>query len=216
MSQKYSLVLGSQSPRRKELLGLLKIPYEIVVLPTTEEVPEGDPVKFVEHVASRKCDVIWAQLKKRPNFSTVYFPLLITADTIVVLQGKILGKPDDREDARRILSQLSGNEHSVYTSVMLQTLDMENKKIRQRCFTVQSRVVFSEISRSIMDHYLDTGESLDKAGAYGIQGPSLTFVKEVYGSYANVVGFPLVEFVAELKQFVLADDQTLWSKFHGG
>ena len=196
-NSKIKLILASGSPRRKELLGHLNLPFEII----TSHVPEGssetDPVKFALEIARLKGEAVFNELLiSRPleNF------LVISADTIVCLDGKILGKPKDAHEARSFLSELSGRTHSVFTAVAV-------KLVRDRAsdsfsFVDESQVSFENIDESLMNNYLNTGDSLDKAGAYGIQGPSLTFISQVHGSYSNVVGFPLSRFIIETKDFL--------------
>lgn len=121
---------------------------------------------------------------------------IVAADTIVCLDHVIYGKPKDRSDAKKILEKLSNRTHSVFTAVSLRLI--ENGEISTYSFIEESKVSFNTISRELMERYLDTGDSLDKAGAYGIQGPSLTFISKVDGDYANVVGFPLSRFVKEM------------------
>jgi septum formation protein len=124
---------------------------------------------------------------------------VVSADTIVCLDGKIYGKPSGRAEARTFLSELSGRTHSVFTavSVLARFSDSEH----EFSFVEESKVTFSPISSALMESYLATGDSLDKAGAYGIQGASLAFISRVDGCYANVVGFPLSRFVAESEKF---------------
>jgi septum formation protein len=193
MSAKYKMILASQSPRRKELLGHLGIPF--FIQPShVEEVSEAtNPIDYSLDIALLKGRDIALQNKSSPE------SIIVSADTIVVHKKIIYGKPQSPEDAHRMLSILSGETHSVYTSVVLIGLGKE------KTFSVESRVTFSKIAKSIMDHYLTTKDSLDKAGAYGIQGNALTFIENLEGSYSNVVGFPLSHFIKELKTFLNLD-----------
>ncbi len=193
MTNKIPLILASSSPRRKELLGHLKIPFEIQTKHVEEISSETDPVKFSADIAHQKGNIV-------AKHCALDKALIISADTIVVYNGKIYGKPVDQADAKKILSELSGNTHSVFTAVCIILKDGNQFKKHQ--FVEESKVSFNKITDHLMNLYLSTKDSLDKAGAYGIQGPSLTFISKVDGDYANVVGFPLSRFVIEMEKFL--------------
>jgi septum formation protein len=201
------LILASASPRRKELIGYLGIPFEIKTSNVPEESFETDPVKFSLEIAKLKGEAVLKELIKVESLAPIY---VISADTIVCSAGKIYGKPRNREEAREFLTELSGRTHSVFTSVSAQFL--LNGKLEVLDFTEESKVTFNDINIQLMENYLDTGDSLDKAGAYGIQGPSLTFISRVDGDYANVVGFPLSRFVVESQSFFksVLNHEELW------
>jgi septum formation protein len=188
---KYRLILGSQSPRRKELLTWAKIPFKIVTVDLAEESNEENPIDVAIDIAFQKGSAVYHSISEEEN------GFVISADTIVVLGEKIYGKPKDREDAKRILTELSNNTHQVITAVCFLFKDSHNK-LRVHKFYDQTDVTFNEITAELMENYLNTGDSLDKAGAYGIQGPSLTFISKLGGSYSNVVGFPLDKVLSEL------------------
>lgn len=198
---KYKLILASQSPRRKELLGFLNIPFTILPSEIDENSESTDPVIFSQEIALAKAIHI-----KTQNSNDIDNAVIVSADTIVVIDQKILGKPKGIGDAKAMLLELSGREHSVFTSVAL--LFKNNKKV----FTVETKVTFDKISSSLLDNYLKTNDSLDKAGSYGIQGEALTFISKVDGSYSNVVGFPLSHFVSELSDFLSLDLEKDWKK----
>jgi len=195
-NSRIKLILASASPRRKELIGYLGIPFEIKTMNVPEESSETDPVKFSLEIAKLKGKAVVTELNKMQGLAPLY---VISADTIVCSSGKIYGKPKNRDEAREFLTELSGRTHSVFTSVSAQLLI--NGKLKVLDFTEESKVTFNHINTQLLDNYLDTGDSLDKAGAYGIQGPSLTFISKVDGDYANVVGFPLSRFVMESERF---------------
>ena len=184
---KLKLVLASASPRRKELLGHLQLPFEIVIKNIPEESHFTDPVNFSKHIAQMKGEAVFQE--RTDNC------LVISADTIVSMGNRIYGKPANEAEARIFLSELAGKTHSVFTAVTL-NLRHENQ-IFSNSFVEESKVTFNRITPELMDRYIATKDSLDKAGAYGIQGPSLTFISKVDGDYANVVGFPLSRFVLE-------------------
>ncbi len=209
-NSKLKFILASASPRRKELIGHLKVPFEIMTLNIPEESDSIDPVEFSQEIATAKGDAVFQSLLKKDSHGSYY---VVSADTIVCLNGKIYGKPRDRDEARVFLNELSGKAHSVFTAV---TINLAiNGKQSSRSFVEESKVTFNKISHALMERYLDTGDSLDKAGAYGIQGPSLTFISKVEGDYANVVGFPLSRFVVESEKFLRENfpNEDLWLNF---
>lgn len=204
---KIKLILASASPRRKELLAHLKVPFEIIALNPAEESLATDPVQFAREIAEIKGKVVLEKLIAERGEESFF---IVSADTIVYKNGKIFGKPKDRLEARKFLTDLSGETHSVFTVVSL-NLYYENKKY-SKSFAEESLVTFNSIPDYLMDKYLDTEDSLDKAGAYGIQGPSLTFISRIEGDYANVVGFPLSRFVIESENFLkpIFPGENLW------
>lgn len=207
-SGRYQLILASGSPRRKELLSHLEIPFEIVVSDIEEVSEHRDPVAFGEDIARAKGEAVCRELAAREGFSKRFFPLVVAADTLVALGEKIYGKPKHIDEARVILRELAGQTHQVVTSVFLARLDFESKSWEKRVFSVSTMVTFKDMSDDILEAYLATGDCLDKAGAYGIQKQGLTFVDQLEGSYSNVVGFPLSDFVDELRAFLgLKDDR---------
>lgn len=196
-NSKLKLILASTSPRRKELLGHLKIPFEILSENVPEDTDLTDPSSYCRYLSQIKGSAVAQKLKiKNPKESF----LIVSADTIVSLGDRIINKPADRNEARDILNVLSGKTHSVFTAVTL-LLIHEGKEV-SHSFVDESRVSFDKISHEVMERYLDTGDSLDKAGAYGIQNGSLMFISKVEGSYSTVVGFPLSRFVKEVESFL--------------
>lgn len=195
---KLTMILGSQSPRRRELLSWLKIPFIIKTADLDEISNETEPTRIAVDLALQKARAVYVQVKE--EYKNAF---IISSDTIVVLDHKIYGKPKDRDEARSILSELSGRTHQVITGV---SFIFNNK---EHLFFDSTEVTFNQITPDLMEAYLDTKDSMDKAGAYGIQGPSLTFISKVNGSYSNVVGFPLDKIIKELK-FVLGED---WRKY---
>lgn len=200
-SDKFNLILGSQSPRRKQLLSWLNIPFTILTADLDESSEETASEKIAMDIASQKAHAVLAKGSHIKN------AFIISSDTIVVLNEKLYGKPKDKEDARAILSELAGHTHEVITGVSFLFHD-ENNKLREHLFYDSTEVTFTEISKELMNSYIETEDSLDKAGAYGIQGPSLTFISKLSGSYSNVVGFPLDKIISEMS-IILGDD---WRK----
>lgn len=176
-----ALVLASQSPRRRELLGLLGIAPEVRPALTDETPREGEtPEAYVRRVAAEKAGAVAGAL-------------VLAADTAVVLGGEVLGKPRDAGEARRMLRALSGRTHRVLTAVCVRRAAPP-----WLCEAlVESQVDFAPLSEAQIDWYVATGEPLDKAGAYALQGAGGAFVRQVRGSVSNVVGLPLHE-AAEL------------------
>ena len=193
---KIKLILASASPRRKELLAHLQLPFEVKTLNIPEESLHLNPVDYCMEIAAMKGDAV---LHHQINYDPSVPFMVVSADTIVCLADKIYGKPRDRDEARNFLRELSGKTHSVFTAVKVSLYYQE--EIGSFSFVDESKVAFNHISPELLENYLLTRDSLDKAGAYGIQGPSLTFISEVNGSYSNVVGFPLSSFVTEAEVF---------------
>ncbi len=182
-----NLILASQSPRRKELLGLLNIPFSIRVADIDETMEAGgDVAQQVALLSRRKAEAIDRQADD----------VVIAADTIVVIDGKILGKPKDDADARQMLHSLSGRAHQVMTGLTV----LGNGKCISH--TEITDVIFRELTTQEIDDYVKTGECNDKAGSYGIQGGAAPFVQSICGDYYNVVGLPVCRLSQLLKQFM--------------
>ena len=187
---KYKLILGSQSPRRKELLRASFINFDIITS-NIEEISHKEEIsEIVMDLANQKASAVLD--KCRGEYEN---PLVLGSDTIVVIENEILGKPKSRSEAREMLLKLSGKKHKVLTGVSLVSL---NKTIQ---FFDETIVEFEEITEDLMELYLDTEESMDKAGAYGIQAFALAFIKRVEGSYSSVVGLPVNLVIQKLKEF---------------
>jgi len=194
----YRLVLGSKSPRRKELLGWLQIPFVVEVSPIEEISAKIKPQMIAEDIAQKKGQDILQKLIK-DNFKQ---QLVVSADTIVCIDHEILGKPKDITEAKNMLMRLSNREHDVITAVYLGKYNQCMQDGCGKVFSCKTKVHFKKIDQDLLQNYLDSGDSMDKAGAYGIQGQSLTFIDRIEGSYSNVVGFPLDMFIDELKNFL--------------
>lgn len=178
------IILASASPRRKELLERYNVPFCIIKSDVIENIEPGlSPKEVVKYLSKIKaCDVF----DKHPN------DFVIGADTIVVIDDLILGKPKDRNDARRMLSLLKGRAHSVMTAVTFASSN-EIKTIIS-----ESRVYFKDISEEEINDYIDTAEPYDKAGAYAIQGMAAKFISHIDGDYNTIVGFPIDLVIEEL------------------
>ncbi len=189
--QKYNLILASGSPRRQMLLDGLDLSFEIKVKSIKEIYPPDLSINEVpEYLSKLKVNAYNVENLKDND-------ILITADTIVVLKGKIIGKPKSKTDAKEILQKLSGNKHTVITGVCLTS----NK--RQRVFSSSSRVYFREISTQDIDYYVEEYNPIDKAGAYGIQEwIGYIAIEKIEGSFYNVMGLPTQLLYEELIKFV--------------
>ncbi len=186
---KYDIILASNSPRRKELLAQMEVNFRVLVRDFDENYPETVKAKNVPEYL--------AQLK-----STVYSDLLqentmiITADTVVVHNKQILGKPRDEAEAREMLSRLSGNVHKVISAVAITT------KNRKTIFSEKTKVLFAHLTADEIDHYIKKYAPLDKAGSYGIQEwIGSVAIERIEGSYQNVMGLPTQRLFQELKAF---------------
>ena len=187
---RYNIILASNSPRRKELLSGLNIPYKIKTLPDIDEsYPDnliGEDIAI--YIAKEKANAYLDQLDGNT--------LLITADTIVLLDGKIYGKPSDDTDAKQMLHDLSGKTHQVITGVSITT------KEKQESFGVSSEVRFAKLEDDEIEYYVSNYKPFDKAGAYGVQEwIGYVAVEYISGSYFNIMGLPIQRLYRELKKF---------------
>ena len=182
-----NLILASQSPRRKELLGLLGIPFTIQVSRADETMEPGkSPARQVAEVSRRKALAAVVSVED----------VVIAADTIVVCDDEILGKPKDRTDAVRMLKMLSGRTHQVMTG-----MTVRHGSQLYSCTEITD-VTFRELSGREIERYADSGEPMDKAGAYGIQGGAAVFAEKLCGDYYNVMGLPVCRLVQVLQELV--------------
>lgn len=182
------LYLASQSPRRKELLTLAGLAFKVLVSGCDENVPEGlSAEQTVQLLAEQKADAV-APLCKEED-------VILAADTVVVADGKILGKPVDAEDACKMLRMLSGQPHTVMTGVCI------TGNGKRKSFVSQTDVTFYPLTDSEIESYVATGDPMDKAGSYGIQSKGVVLVEKICGDYSNVVGLPLARCVRELREF---------------
>ena len=184
------IILASASPRRKELLKSMGLEFEVIPSEIEENIEnESFSPKLIENLAAEKA----ADVAKRTNFTAI----VIGSDTVVVINNKILGKPKDKKDAFIMLKMLSGNTHQVISAIAV--IDTETRKILKD--SVVSDVTFKQLSDEEINAYIETGEPMDKAGSYAIQGLAGMFVKSINGCYSNIVGisvFKLAEMLKEL------------------
>ena len=193
-----TLYLASGSPRRRELLTQIAVPFLTQIAPIDENALPGEsPIAYVERLARAKAQAGLAALAETADV------VVLGADTAVVLDGRILGKPVDRDDALATLNALYGRSHQVLTAVAL----VSRERLESRVVT--SQVTFRPLSQAEIEAYWASGEPQDKAGCYGIQGLAAVFVSQLHGSYSAVVGLPLCETAALLAEFAIPCWQSL-------
>src|SRR3954465_9217540 len=186
-----TIILASASPRRAELLRSAAIPFTVDVADIAEDAIAGEsPVQHAERLAQEKAEVV----AKRNSGKIV-----LGADTIVVVDDQILGKPCDAADAARMLRELSGRSHEVITGVCLTSLETGNRKLETS--SERTKVYFDQLSPDDIQNYIETKEPMDKAGAYGIQGIASRWIYKIEGNYANVVGLPVALVWKMLQKF---------------
>ena len=186
MMAKYKVILSSNSPRRKELFAGLGIDFDVRVISGIDEsYPSDIPLKDVPQYIAKE---------KAAAYDIATDELVVTADTVVIVDNEILGKPVDEDEARKMLRKLSGRSHEVITGVCITTCEL------QRSFVVTSEVTFKKLSEEEIEYYVKNYHPLDKAGAYGIQEwIGYIGVTSLYGSYFNVMGMPVQRIYEELR-----------------
>ena len=180
------LILASQSPRRKELLEMLNLPFEVIPSDSKEVIDLSKPIEeAIAEVAHQK-----AKRVAEDHADAI----VIGSDTVVSIEGKILGKPKDEEDAKCMLRELSGKVHQVITAVAIISSSQEER------FSCVTDVEFFDLSDEEIEEYVASGEPMDKAGAYGIQGLSAKYIEKINGDYFNVVGLPVSRLYIAMKE----------------
>ena len=199
------IILASASPRRKALLEQIGLQFSVLVSEAEEKWQGNDPAEIVQSLALAKAEAVagkWNQEKngKRGKVEKQETgAVIIGADTVVVKDGKILGKPQDEEDAFKMLMSLRGRAHQVFTGVAV--LDIEDGQVRKKILHAEKTEVFvHSMSAEEIRRYVASGEPMDKAGAYGIQGRFAAFIDGIQGDYYNVVGLPVAYVYQVLKQ----------------
>lgn len=202
-----NVILASGSPRRKDILEQAGISFKVLASDKEEIITKETPQEAVEELSRMKAQDIKEQLTNQKNY------LIIGADTIVVFQGKKFGKPKDEADAKRMLTMLQGNTHQVYTGVtliydvsesakkgILAEGSEERESMQVHSFHAVTDVVMVPMTEAEIEAYIRTGEPMDKAGAYAIQGRCAGYIREIHGEYYNVVGFPISKTIREIKK----------------
>ena len=205
----YKLILASQSPRRRELLKMLGIEFDIKVSNCEEIITSSEPAQVTMELAKQKALAVANDLVKQKAFETEIAAasdakneeniIIIGADTVVAADGEILGKPKDKDDARRMINKISGTSHQVYTGVAL-VLVKGDKAACIDLFAEKTDVEVCEMSNQEIEDYINSDEPYDKAGGYGIQGIFGKFVSGIRGDYNNVVGLPVHRLYYTLKE----------------
>lgn len=182
------IILASKSPRRKQIMEMLNIPFEIIVADIDEKINQNnDLVKEIENISF---------LKALKVFNDHKDAIVIGADTIVVVNNEVLGKPKDEEDAKRMLELLQNNKHHVITGVTI----LSNNQ--SETFSNISEVYFNSIDDKEIEEYIKTGEPMDKAGAYAIQGLGAKFIKKIDGDFYSIMGLPVSDINIRLKKYL--------------
>lgn len=184
-------ILASQSPRRRELLSRCGIEFEVCVSGAEEIIRKDSPSEIVEDLAFQKASAVFESLDDPEDVC------VIGSDTIVVYKDEILGKPADENEARDMISLIADRTHKVFTGVCL--LIKCHDKVKTVCFHESTEVMLYPIDRFEIDEYIASGDPMDKAGAYGIQGDFSRFIKGIVGDYNSVVGLPVSRLYQELK-----------------
>ncbi len=197
------MILASASPRRKELLEQIGAEFVICPAKGEEVITETNPSAVVMELSRQKAEeVAYGVLiynEQHADLATPQDILVIGADTVVAYENQILGKPKDEEDARRMLTMLSGKTHSVYTGVTFVFIDKEGRT-GEHCFFEKTDVCMYPLKEEEIDRYIQSGDPMDKAGSYGIQGRFAIHIKEIRGDYNNVVGLPVARLYQELQK----------------
>ena len=197
------MILASASPRRKELLEQIGAEFVICPAKGEEVITETNPSAVVMELSRQKAEeVAYGVLiynEQHADLATPQDILVIGADTVVAYENQILGKPKDEEDARRTLTMLSGKTHSVYTGVTFVFIDKEGRT-GEHCFFEKTDVCMYPLKEEEIDRYIQSGDPMDKAGSYGIQGRFAIHIKEIRGDYNNVVGLPVARLYQELQK----------------
>ncbi|XP_065314433.1 dTTP/UTP pyrophosphatase-like isoform X1 [Gordionus sp. m RMFG-2023] len=185
------IILASNSPRRKEILGKI-LNFEIYPVQYDESfLLLCDPDDYVKQLSLNKAETA------KNNIPNKYFDLLISADTVVSLEKEIIGKPKNNQDAINILNKLNNKEHAVYTGVTM-IYKLQNGMYDTKTFSAMTKVKMANLNQELIRAYVKSGEPMDKAGAYGIQGLGCLLIEGIQGDFYNVMGFPLQMFSKEL------------------
>lgn len=192
----YHIILASGSPRRKEIMETMDIPYQVIKADVEEKTVETIPAKMVQALASLKANAVLPQVRKlakeyEQSGEQAEF-IIIGADTMVFYEGHAMGKPKNEQDAARMLQLLSDDTHEVYTGVSILVLRATGT-VEEWKLAVCTKVVVRPLTEEQIRDYISTGEPMDKAGAYAIQGKFGIYIREIIGDYYNIVGFPIAK-----------------------
>ena len=198
-----NVILASKSPRRREILEQVGISFDIEASTVEEVITQTSPNKIVLELSMQKAEDVYDKLIKT-IFQNIDVPdnryVIIAADTVVEVDGKIIGKPTDRDDAYRMIKMISGRSHNVLTGVTIIIFDGVNTP-RKISFYEATEVEIYSMDEDEINKYIDSSEPYDKAGSYAVQGMFAAYVKKINGDYYNVVGLPISRIIRELKTF---------------
>jgi septum formation protein len=208
------IILASGSPRRRELLEQIGIKFRVIVSDASEESGEVKPQLLVQELSKIKAMAVYNEVTGKASINDSNKPdadddvekagscIIIGADTVVAYGDRILGKPESEAQAKEFLSLLQDNVHQVYTGVTLLKCDCERGMADIRTFYEETKVIFGKMSEAEIDEYVASGDCMDKAGAYGIQGMCARYIKGIEGDYNNVVGLPVAHLYDEIKEWL--------------
>lgn len=188
------IILASGSPRRKELLEQIGLEFEVIPAAGEEKVTGKQASEVVEELSRQKAEEVAGKVEEP-------CAVILGADTVVCQDGQIMGKPKNRADAREMIGRLQGRSHSVFTGVTILVKEPQKETV-YHTFSCETKVHVYPMEKEEIEDYLDTGEAMDKAGAYGIQGRFAAWVRSIEGDYNNVVGLPVSAVWQVLKKYV--------------
>ncbi len=189
----YKVILASASPRRRELLAQIGMDFKVIISKADENISEPAPEQLVMKLSNIKAMAVYEEHGIEDEAT-----IILGADTVVAFDGKVLGKPKDTQQAKEMLSMLSDNTHQVFTGVTV--LYKKQGGLKSETFYDKTTVYTYPISDKEIDEYIMTGEPMDKAGSYGIQGIGAKFIKKIDGDYNNVVGLPVSKIYQKIKE----------------
>lgn len=189
----YKVILASASPRRRELLAQIGMDFKVIISKADENISEPAPEQLVMKLSNIKAMAVYEEHGIEDEAT-----IILGADTVVAFDGKVLGKPKDTQQAQEMLSMLSDNTHQVFTGVTI--LYKKQGGLKSETFYDKTTVYTYPISDKEIDEYIMTGEPMDKAGSYGIQGIGAKFIKKIDGDYNNVVGLPVSKIYQKIKE----------------
>ncbi len=189
----YKVILASASPRRRELLAQIGMDFKVIISKADENISEPAPEQLVMKLSDIKAMAVYEEHGIEDEAT-----IILGADTVVAFDGKVLGKPKDTQQAKEMLSMLSDNTHQVFTGVTI--LYKKQGGLKSETFYDKTTVYTYPISDKEIDQYIMTGEPMDKAGSYGIQGIGAKFIKKIDGDYNNVVGLPVSKIYQKIKE----------------
>lgn len=194
------IILASGSPRRRELLAQIGFEFEVIVSDAAEDSSASEPAALVQELSGIKARAVYDKLTGGGMADEDF--IIIGADTVVAYRGRILGKPQTEAEAKRFLSMIQNDIHEVYTGVTLLRHLSCGAGAEVKTFCEETKVQFEAMSDKEIDEYVSTGDCMDKAGAYGIQGFCARYIKGIEGDYNNVVGLPTARLYAGIKEWI--------------